>query len=119
MAEAYPLWGAPRIHAELLKLGIEICERTVSNLMPPRGRKPPSQMWRRFSKNNMTSIVSMDFFTVPTATFQILFVLVILSHTRRWVVHFNVSSNPSAEWTSQQVVQAFPWNATPEYLLRD
>jgi transposase InsO family protein len=119
MAEANPLWGAPRIHGELLKLGTEICERTVSNLMPPRGPKPPSQTWRSFLKNHMTSMVSMDFFTIPTATFRVLFVLVILSHSRRKVVHFNVTYNPSAEWTSQQVVEAFPWETTPGYLLRD
>jgi len=83
MAEANPLWGAPRIHGELLKLGIEICERTVSNLMPPRGPKPPSQTWRSFLKYHMPNMVSMDFFTVPTATFRVLFVLVILSHSRR------------------------------------
>jgi len=119
MAEANPLWGAPRIHGELLKLGIEICERTVSNLMPPRGPKPPSQTWRSFLKNHMANMVSIDFFTVPTATFRVLFVLVIVSHSRRKVVHFNVTSNPSAEWTSQQVVEAFPWDTGPEYLLRD
>jgi len=119
MAKANPLWGAPRIHGELLKLGIEISEKTVSNLMPPRSPKPPSQTWRSFLKNHMTSMVSMDFFTVPTATFRVLFVLVILSHTRRRVDHFNVTSNPSAEWTSQQVVEAFPWDTAPKYLLRD
>ena len=119
MAEANPLWGAPRIHGELLKLGIEISERTVSNLMPPRGPKAPSQTWRSFLKNHMTSMVYTDFFTVPTATFRVLFVLVILSHTRRKVVHFNVTASPSAEWTSQQVVEAFPWDSAPKYLLRD
>ena len=119
MAEANPLWGAPRIHGELLKLGIEICERTVSNLMPSRGPKPPSQTWRSFLKNHMPSMVSMDFFTVPTATFRVLFVLVILSHSRREVLHFNVTASPSAEWTSQQVVEAFPWDRAPKYLLRD
>jgi len=119
MAEANPLWGAPRIHGELLKLGIEICERTVSTLMPPRGPKPPSQTWRSFLKNHMPNMVSMDFFTVPTATCRVLFVLVILSHTRRRVVQFNVTANPSAEWTSKQVVEAFPWNTAPEYLLSD
>ena len=94
MAKANPLWGAPRIHGELLKLGIEISERTVSNLMPRRMPKPPSQTWRTFLKNHMTNMVSIDFFTVPTATFRILFVLVILSHSRRQVVHFNVTPQP-------------------------
>jgi hypothetical protein len=97
MAKANPLWGAPRIHGELLKLGIKISERSVSNLMPPILPKPPSQTWRAFLKNHMHSTCSMDFFTIPTATFKILFALVILSHYRRKVVHFNVTTNPSAK----------------------
>ncbi len=119
MANANPFWGAPRIHGELLKLGIEICERTVSNLMPARPPKPPSQTWRAFLKNHMHNTCSMDFFVIPTATFKILFALVILSHDRRKVVNFNVTTNPSAKWTAQQVVEAFPWNRAPKYLLRD
>jgi transposase InsO family protein len=119
MAEANPFWGAPRIHGELLKLGIKVSERTVSNLMPRRGNKPPSQTWRTFLKNHMMNMVSIDFFTVPTATFRILFVLVILSHNRRQVVHFNVTSNPTAMWTAQQMLEAFPWDTAPKYLLRD
>jgi putative transposase len=119
MSKANPLWGAPRIHGELLKLGIEISERTVSNLMPRRDRKPPSQTWRVFLKNHMTSMVSIDSFAIPTATFRILFVLVILSHSRRRVVHFNVTTNPTAGWTAQQIVEAFPWDTAPKYLLRD
>jgi hypothetical protein len=94
MANANPLWGAPRIHGELLKLGIEISERTVSNLMSRRKPKPPSQTWRTFLKNHMMNMVSIDFFTVPTAKFRILFVLVILSHNRRQVVSFKATSNP-------------------------
>jgi transposase InsO family protein len=119
MANANPLWGAPRIHGELLKLGIEISERTVSNLMPRRKPKPPSQTWRTFLKNHMMNMVSIDFFTVPTATFRILFVLLILSHSRRRVVHFNVTANPTANWTAQQIIEAFPWDTAPRYLLRD
>jgi transposase InsO family protein len=119
MLEANPLWGAPRIHGELLKLGIEISERTVSNLISPLRIKPPSQTWRTFLKNHMMSMVSIDFFMVPTATFRILFVLVILSHNRRQVVHFNVTSNPTAMRTAQQMVEAFPWDTAPRYLLRD
>ena len=119
MANANPLWGAPRIHGELLKLGIEISERTVSSLMPSRRSKPPSQTWRTFLKNHMTNMVSIDFFMVPTATFRILFVLVVLSHNRRRVVHFNVALNPTARWTAQQIVEAFPWDTAPKYLLRD
>jgi hypothetical protein len=82
MAEANPLWGAPRIHGELLKLGIEVSERTVSRLMPKR-RKPPSQSWRAFLANHVNKLISIDFFTVPTATFRVLFVLVVLAHHRR------------------------------------
>jgi len=113
------MWGAPRIHGELLKLGIEISERTVTNLMPPRAPKPPSQSWRAFLKNHIQNTCSMDFFVIPTATFKILFALVILSHDRRKVVHFNVTTNPSAKWTAQQLVEAFPWDTAPKYLLRD
>jgi transposase InsO family protein len=119
MAKANPLWGAPRIHGELLKLGIDISERTVSNLIPHRRPKPPSQTWRTFLKNHMMNLVSIDFFTVPTAKFRILFVLVILSHSRRRVVHFNVTAHPTANWTAQQVIEAFPWDTAPRYLLRD
>jgi hypothetical protein len=108
MAKANPLWGAPRIHGELLKLGIEVSERTVSNLMPRRIHKPPSQTWRTFLKNHMLNMVSIDFFTVPTAKFRILFVLVILSHSRRRVIHFNVTAHPTANWTAQQIIEAFP-----------
>ena len=118
MAKANPLWGAPRIHGELLKLGIEISERTVSNLIFHRRPKPPSQTWRTFLKNHANKC-SIDFFTVPTAVFNILFVLVVLSHSRRKVVHFNVTSNPTAMWTAQQIVEAFPWDTVPKYLLRD
>ena len=119
MAKANPLWGAPRIHGELLKLGIEISERTVSNLMPRRVPKPPSQTWRTFLNNHMMNMVSIDFFTVPTAKFRILFVLVILSHRRRQVVYFKATSNPTTMWTAQQIIEAFPWDAAPKYLLRD
>ena len=119
MAKANPLWGAPRIHGELLKLGIEISERTVSNLMPRRKPKPPSQTWRTFLKNHMMNMVSIDFFTVPTAKFRILFVLVILSHSRRQVVYFKATLNPTTMWTAQQIIEAFPWDTAPKYLLRD
>ena len=120
IAEANPLWGAPRIHGELLKLGIDISERTVSNLISSGRRpKPPFQTWRAFLKNHMMNLVSIDFFTIPTATFRILFVLVVLNHRHRKVVHFNVTSNPTAMWTAQQIVDAFPWDTVPRYLLRD
>jgi hypothetical protein len=93
MAAANPTWGAPRIHGELLKLGIEISQRTVGRLMPRR-RKPPSQTWRALLDNHVKELVSIDFFTVPTATFRVLFVLLILSHDRRRMVHFNVTDHP-------------------------
>jgi transposase InsO family protein len=119
MAAANPSWGAPRIHGELLKLGFDVSERTVSNLMPRRPpNTKPSQTWRTFLKNHANKC-SMDFFTVPTAAFNILFVLVVLCHSRRKVVHFNVTSNPTAQWTAQQVVEAFPWDTAPKYLMRD
>jgi putative transposase len=93
MAAANPLWGAPRIHGELLKLGIAVAERTVSRLLPKR-RSPPSQTWRTFLANHVRDLVSIDFFTVPTARLRVLFVLVVLAHHRRRVVHFNVTEHP-------------------------
>ena len=102
------MWGAPRIHGELLKLGIRVSEATVSKYMPRR-RKPPSQAWRTFLDNHVKSLVSVDFFTVPTALFHVLFVFVVLAHDRRRILSINVTSNPSAAWVANQVVQAFPW----------
>jgi putative transposase len=118
MAAANPLWGAPRIHGELLKLGIHVAERTVSRLVPKR-RTPPSQTWRTFLANHLRDLVSIDFFTVPTARLRVLFVLVVLAHHRRRVLHFNVTEHPTAAWTTQQIVDAFPDDSAPSYLLRD
>jgi transposase InsO family protein len=118
MTQANPLWGAPRIHGELLKLGIDISERTVSRLMP-KNRKPPSQTWRTFLDNHIREMVSIDFLTVPTATFRVLYVLVVLAHDRRRVVHFNVTEHPTAAWTAQQIIEAFPEETAPRFLLRD
>src|SRR3989454_2334978 len=118
MATANPLWGAPRIHGELLKLGIVVAERTVSRLLPKR-RSPPSQTWRTFLINHVHDLVSIDFFTVPTARLRVLFVLVVLAHHRRRVVHFNVTEHLTAHWTAQQIVDAFPHDSAPSYLLRD
>ena len=118
MSRDNPLWGAPRIHGELLKLGIEVSQATVSKYMF-RHRKPPSQSWRTFLKNHAMDIVSVDFFTVPTATFRVLFVFLVLSNERRRVIHFNVTESPTAVWTGQQIVEAFPWDTAPKYLLRD
>ena len=118
MAAANPLWGAPRIHGELLKLGFHVAERTVSRLIPKR-RTPSSQTWRTFLTNHVPDLVSLDFFTVPTARLRLLFVLVVLAHHRRHVVHFNVTEHPTAHWTAQQIVDAFPDDSAPAYLLRD
>jgi putative transposase len=118
MAAANPIWGAPRIHGELLKLGIDVAERTVSRLLAKR-RTPPSQTWRTFLTNHLRDFVSIDFFTVPTARLRVLFVLVMLAHHRHRVVHFNVTEHPTAHWTAQQIVNAFPDDSAPAYLLRD
>jgi putative transposase len=118
MANANPTWGSPRTHGELSKLGIKISERTVARLMP-RKRKPPSQTWRTFLDNHVKDLVSIDFFVVPTATFRVLFVLVILAHARRRIMHFNVTEHPTAHWTGEQIIQAFPGGSEPRYLLRD
>jgi transposase InsO family protein len=119
MAKANPLWGAPKIHGELLKLGIDISERSVSRFMPPKPRQPPAQTWRTFLDNHVGSMASIDFFTVPTATFRVLYVFLVLSHDRRRVVHWNVTSHPGAQWTAQQIVEAFPEDTAPKYLIRD
>jgi hypothetical protein len=118
LSTANVLWGAPRIHVELLKLGIEISQATVAKYVvrPP---KPPSQTWGTFLNNHTKQLASIDFFTVPTITFRVLYVFVVLSHERRRVIHFNVTSHPTAAWTSQQLLQAFPFNTAPRYLLRD
>ncbi|HUI41248.1 MAG TPA: integrase core domain-containing protein, partial [Terriglobia bacterium] len=118
MAAANPLWGAPRLHGELLKLGIHISERTVSRLLPGR-RRPPSQTWKAFLDNHLSQLVSIDFFTVPTATFRVLFVVVLLAHRRRRVIHFKVTEHPTAAWTAQQILEAFPEVTAPRYLIRD
>src|SRR2546427_112618 len=112
------LCGAPRIHGELLKLGIDVAERTVSRLVPKR-RTPPSQTWRTFLTNHVRDLVSIDFFIVPTLRLRVLFVFVVLAHDRRRVLHFNVTEHPTAAWTAQQIVDAFPDDSAPSYLLRD
>jgi putative transposase len=118
MSEANPLWGAPRIHGELRKVGLEISQATVSKYLASR-RTPPAQTWRTFLANHIGSLVSVDFFTVPTVLFKVLFVFVVLAHDRRRVVHVNVTDAPTAQWTAQQLVEAFPWDTAPRYLLRD
>jgi transposase InsO family protein len=118
MAKANPLWGAPRIHGEILKLGIEVSQATVAKYMP-RNRRPPSQTWRTFLTNHVGQITAADFFVVPTVTCRLLFVLVILAHQRRRVVHVAVTAHPTAAWTAQQLREAFPGDEVPRYLIRD
>jgi transposase InsO family protein len=113
-----PTWGKPRIQAELRKIGIEVSDSTVWRYRPRRG-KPPSQTWRTFLDNHLPDIVAMDFFVVPTVTFRVLFVLLLMSHDRRRILHFNVTASPSARWTAQQVTEAFPYDTAPRYLLHD
>jgi putative transposase len=118
MSQANPTWGAPRIVRELRKLGIDVAKSTVEKYRV-RSRKPPSPTWRAFLKTHVMDLVSLDFFVVPTVAFKVLFVLVILTHHRRRVVHFNVTEHPTAQWTAQQVVEACAWDVAPRYLLRD
>jgi putative transposase len=118
MCRENPGCGAPRIHGELLKLGIEIGESSVNKYMV-RCRKAPSQSWRTFLENHVTQMVSIDFFTVPTIRFQVLYVFLVLAHDRRRILRFNVTAHPTAEWTGQQLREAFSFDQLPRYLLRD
>jgi putative transposase len=113
-----PTWGAPRIVSELALLGRDMAEGTVAKYMV-RTRKPPSQTWRTFLDNHIEDIAACDFFTMPTVTFRVLYVFIILRHDRRQVVHFNITTNPYAEWTTQQIVDAFPYNEAPRFLIHD
>ncbi len=115
---ANPLWGAPRIHGELLKIGIDISQSTVAKYMV-RGRRPPSQGWLTFLRNHADGIAAIDLFVVPTIGFRRLFGLVILNHDRRKIVHVAATYHPTSEWISRQIVEAFPWETAPRYLLRD
>jgi putative transposase len=118
MSRANPNWGAPRILGELEKLGIVVAEAIVRKYMLRR-RKPPSPTWRAFLSNHAKDLVAIDFFVVPAVRFKVLFVLVVLAHHRRRVVHCGVTENPTAQWTAQQIIEAFPWGDVPRYLLRD
>ena len=118
MWNSNPTWGKPRIRAELAKIGIQVSDSTVWRYRPRRA-KPPSQTWRSFLDNHVRDIVAIDFFVVPTATLRVLYVLLIMSHDRRRILHFNVTTAPSARWTAQQVREAFPYDTVPRYLLRD
>jgi hypothetical protein len=118
MWQANPTWGSPRIVGELHKLGIDVAKSTVEKSRV-RLCKPPSPAWKAFLTNYVKDLVAMDFFVVPTVTYKVPFVLVILAHERRRVVHFNVTEHPTAQWTAQQVIDAFPWEDAPRYLLHD
>ncbi len=111
-------WGSPRIQSELALLGYTVDQSTVAKYMY-RHRKPPSQTWRTFLENHMGDIAAVDFFVVPTLRFRLLYCFVVLRHDRRRVVHFNVSAHPTARWTGQQIVEAFPYDEAPRFLLRD
>ena len=111
-----PAWGATKIHGELLKLGIQVAQSTVSIYMVPR-RDRPLQTWKTFLSNQMEGIASIDLFVVPTIAFQQLFAFLVLGHERRRLLWFAVTSNPTAEWLARQITEAFPWNSAPKYLI--
>ena len=118
MCQENPTWGAARICAELHLLGHDVAESTVARYMCRR-TKPSSPTWRSFLENHSKQTAAIDGFTVPTLTYRLLYCLVILDHHRRRIVHFNITKNPTSEWTTQQVVEAFPYEQAPRYLLRD
>jgi hypothetical protein len=119
MQAANPLWGAPRIHGELRKRGLAISQATVAKYLRRHPRTPRRQTWRTFLTNHVTQLASIDFFTVPTATFRVLFVFVAPSHDRRRIVHVNVTAHPTAVWTAQQLREAWPWDDAKRFLIRD
>src|SRR2546426_22372 len=112
------LWGAPRIHGELLKLGFEVAQSSVAKYMVKRCG-PPSQGWRTFLRNHAPDIAAMDLFVVPTMGFDLLYVFVIVRLARRDLVWINVTTHPTADWIARQITEAFPWNKAPRYLIRD
>jgi hypothetical protein len=118
MSVENPLWGAPRIHGELYKLGFEVAQSSVAKYMVKR-RTPPSQGWRTFLRNHAPDIAAMDLFVVPTIGFDLLYAFVIIRLARRDLVWINVTANPTAEWVARQITQAFPWNEAPPYMIRD
>ena len=118
MSVENPLWGAPRIHGELLKLGFEVAQSSVAKYMVKR-RGPPSQGWRTFLRNHAPDIAAMDLFVVPTIGFRLLYAFVIIRLDRRDLAWINVTTNPTAEWVARQITEAFPWNEAPRYMIRD
>jgi putative transposase len=115
MHAANPLWGAPRIHGELLKLGLTVSQTTVAKYLGRRDG-PPSPTWRTFLTNHVSQLASIDFFTVPTATFRVLFVFLVLSHDRRRIIHVNVTAHPTAAWTGQPLRAAGTWHRAAQGL---
>ncbi|MEA2909879.1 MAG: putative transposase [Bradyrhizobium sp.] len=118
MSIANPLWGAPRIHGELLKLGIVVSQATVGRYMPWRPAVP-SPTWRSFLRNHMGDTAAIDMFVVATATFRLLYTVIVLGHDRRRIIHFDVTQNPTQVWLAHQMTEAFPWDTAPRYVLRD
>jgi putative transposase len=118
MHAANRLWGAPRIHGDLQKLGLTVSQTTVAKYLGRR-EAPPSPTWRTFLTNHVAQLASIDFFTVPTATFRVLFVFVVLLHDRRRIIHVNVTAHPTAAWTGQQLREAWPWDTAPRFVIRD
>jgi hypothetical protein len=118
MSVENPLWGAPRIHGELLKLGFEVAQSSVAKYMVKR-RGPPSQGWRTFLRNHAPDIAAMDLFVVPTIGFDLLYAFVIVRLDRRELIWINATANPTAEWVARQITEAFPWDEAPHYLIRD
>ncbi len=118
MSLANPRWGAPRINGELLKLGIEVSQAAVGRYLPWRPQFP-SPSWRSVLHNQRTGITAIDMFVVATATFPLLYALIVLGHDRRRIIHFEVTQNPAQVWLSQQMTEAFPWDTAPRYLLRN
>jgi transposase InsO family protein len=113
-----PLWGAPRIHGELLKLGFEVAQWSVAKYMVKR-RAPPSQGWRTFLRNHAPDVAAMDLFVVPTIGFDLLYTLIIMRLDRRDLVWTNVTAHPTAEWVARQITEAFPWDGASRYMIRD
>jgi transposase InsO family protein len=118
MSRENPLWGACRIHGELLMLGFEVAQSTVSKYMA-RPPKPPSQTWKTFLRNHAEAIAAIDMCVVPTLTFDLLFAFLVLGHGRRQLLWFEVTRHPTAEWLARQITEAFPWVSAPAYLVRD
>ena len=118
MSRNNPLWGAPRIHGELLKLGFDVAQSTVAKYMI-RKRGPPSQGWSTFLRNHAPDIAAIDLFVVPTVSFKLLYALVILRLDRRRLVWINTTASPTAAWIARQITEAFPWDEAPVYLIRD